>query len=203
MMEEEQDKELSAIQKIIEALSPLDADARDRVVSYVFRRLNVTSPSFAVGPSIPASAVDQHHQLLSEPPGTLPKIMDIRSFKELKKPGAANEMAAVVAYFLAELAPTEERKSEISTVEIEKYFKLAKFPLPTAIAMALTNAKNAGYLDPGTERGTYKLNPVGHNLVAHNLPSTESGQFPVSPKKRNKKKATKKKVNSKKKSKKE
>lgn len=201
MMEEEQDKELSAIQNIIEALSPLDADARDRVVNYVFQRLNVTLPSFGVGSSMPASAVDPHHQKFSESPAP-PKIVDIRSFKELKKPGSANEMVAVVAYYLAELAPIEEGKSEITTVEIEKHFKQANFPLPTAIGMTLTNAKNAGYLDPGTERGTYKLNPVGHNLVAHNLPSTGSGQSPVSPKKRNKKKVKKKKVNSKKKSKK-
>jgi Transmembrane secretion effector len=39
--------------------------------------------------------------------------------------------------------------------------------------MTLTNAKNAGYLN-ALERGRFKLNPVGHNLVAHKLPSRDA-----------------------------
>ena len=37
--------------------------------------------------------------------------------------------------------------------------------------MTLVDTKNAGYLDNGSARGLYRLNPVGYNLVAHSLPA--------------------------------
>jgi hypothetical protein len=97
--------------------------------------------------------------------------VDIRSFGQEKSPRSANERVAVVGYYLSELAPADERKVEISAGDLTKYFKQAGFPLPGAARMTLVNAKNAGYLDAGAERGAYKLNPVGHNLVAHSLPA--------------------------------
>ena len=79
-------------------------------------------------------------------------------------------MAAVVAYYLSELAPPEERKSSVNVQDITKYFKQANFPLPKAIKDMLSHARDAGYLDSAGEVGQYKLNPVGYNLVVHNLP---------------------------------
>jgi hypothetical protein len=94
---------------------------------------------------------------------------DIRRLKEQKNPGSANEMAALVAYYLAEVVPAPERKPAIEISDIEKYFKQANFKLPSQLKMTLVNAKNAGYFD-ATGGGKYKLNPVGYNLVAHSLP---------------------------------
>jgi len=125
------------------------------------------------------------------------QLNDIRTLANAKQPKSANEMAAVVAYYLAELAPSDDRKGEITSAEINKYFKQANFPLPAAARHTLTNAKNAGYLDVGSGRGSYKLNPVGHNLVAHGLPSEDSSSTaPVrktSPKKKRKTKPSSKK----------
>lgn len=101
--------------------------------------------------------------------------MDIRTLKEQKRPSSANEMAALVAYYLAELAPMAERTSEVTKEHMEKYFKQAGFPLPRSIRILLHNAKNAGYFDSAGE-GKFRLNPVGYNLVAHNLP--RSGAAP-------------------------
>ena len=78
-------------------------------------------------------------------------------------------MAAIVAYYLAELAPSNQRKTEIAKADITKYFKQAAYKLPTRPEQTLPNAKAAGYFD-GVGRGKYRLNPVGHNLVVHNLP---------------------------------
>jgi hypothetical protein len=102
--------------------------------------------------------------------------VDVRSFGTEKSPRSANERVAVVAYYLTELAPETERKAEISAADITKYFKQAGFPLPGAARMTLVNARNAGYLDAGADRGTYRLNPVGHNLVAHSLPASSSAR---------------------------
>ena len=95
--------------------------------------------------------------------------MDIRRLKELKKPGSANEMSALVAYYLAELASESEKKATIDVSDIEKYFKQAQFRLPKRMQMVAVNAKAAGYFD-SAGGGQYKLNPVGYNLVVHSLP---------------------------------
>jgi hypothetical protein len=79
-------------------------------------------------------------------------------------------MVAVVAYYLAHLAPPGERSDTIGPDDIKKYFLQAIFPLPKAPpGMTLVNTKNAGYLD-ARGNGRYSLNAVGHNLVAHKLP---------------------------------
>ncbi|HXH05990.1 MAG TPA: hypothetical protein VNI83_05295 [Vicinamibacterales bacterium] len=163
------DKELSAIHAILAALTALDNEERKRVISYVFQRLGF-SPAPALQPG----------QTLTPPtaafssPRTVAAATDIRSLAEQKKPRSAVEMAVLVAYYVAEVAPTDERKNEITTEDVRKYFKQANYPLPRRPRKTLFDAKNAGYLDGGSARGSYKLNPVGYNLIAHNLPAPGS-----------------------------
>ena len=99
------------------------------------------------------------------------RLIDIRTLKEQKQPRSANEMAALVAYYVSELLPADERREAIATADIEKYFKQANFPLPGRVAMTLANAASAGYFDSVEPRGQWRLNPVGYNLVAHAMPS--------------------------------
>lgn len=83
-------------------------------------------------------------------------------------------MACVVAYYLAEIATGDERKDVITTADIEKYFKQARFKLPTKLEQLLIDCRGAGYFENST-RGEYKLTRVGHNLVAHQLPAKGKG----------------------------
>ncbi|MDQ2911349.1 MAG: hypothetical protein M3R39_10120 [Actinomycetota bacterium] len=78
-------------------------------------------------------------------------------------------MAAVVAYYLSETAPPDERQDAVTVADIEKYFKQANYRLPTRIDMTLHNGVAAGYFDR-TGRGQFRLNPVGFNLVTQTLP---------------------------------
>jgi hypothetical protein len=94
---------------------------------------------------------------------------DIRSLKDVKQPKSNPEMACVMAYYLQHMVPPGERKASVSTADIEKYFAQAGFPLPKVPGQVLVDTKAAGYFDI-VDRGTYKLNPVGHNLVVHGLP---------------------------------
>jgi hypothetical protein len=88
-------------------------------------------------------------------------------------------MTVLVAYYLENLAPPGERKAEFSGTDLVRYFKQAAFPLPKSPHMTLVHTKNAGYID-GAGRGLYRLNPVGHNLVAHALPREgEAGKPPA------------------------
>jgi hypothetical protein len=93
--------------------------------------------------------------------------------KEDKKPDSSNQMAALVAYYLSEIADVPERKDAINTADLERYFKQASFKLPKSLSSTLPNATAAGYFDPAGS-GLYKLNAVGYNLVAHGLPRASS-----------------------------
>ena len=172
MSELNPDPELNAIQSIIMVLEPLDTEARQRVINYVFQRLRLSverqpeptpSRGFAL-PDMPESTS------VTQQPRT---PADIRTLKEQKQPRSANEMCALVAYYLAELAPLEERKDNIDKNDVEKYFKQAGFPLPKAKYQALPNAAKSGYFD-SLGGGKFRLNPVGYNLIAHGLPAKQS-----------------------------
>ena len=179
----EADEELRAIQSVISALTPLDEAARARVLEYVFKRLGLAAAPLGRESARPPVAVAG-----PEPGATSPearRVADIRSLREEKAPRSANEMAAVVAYYLSELAPPEERTETIGTAEVQKYFKQAGYPLPKVPRVTLANAAQAGYFDSaGT--GQYRLNPVGYNLVVHSLPRTTAGEGRPAPKRRKK-----------------
>ena len=148
----------AGIDEIVAALEGLDESTRATAVRAACEHLGVVPPQAA---SISAPA--------AEPPPPAAPVTDIRTFKAQKQPTSAREMACVVAYYLESLAPTNERKTDVSTADVEKYFKQAGFRLPTRLAQLLIDAKASGYFD-AAGHGKYKLNPVGHNLVVHSLP---------------------------------
>jgi len=172
MSDQELDAELKAIATLLAALEPLSHDARLNVLAYVFRRLSIDFPV----PDARASALSRADVGAHRPDfdAEAAGVIDIRSFKEEKQPKTASEMVAVAAYYLAHLAPPDERRDYIVADDIRKYFLQAVFPLPSAPPhMTLVNAKNAGYLD-ARERGQYRLNPVGYNLITNKLPPAQS-----------------------------
>ena len=185
----ESDKEIKAIADIISSLEGLDSQARERVLKYVIERLGITAtvsgPSSTVRSSVPSDSTQR--VISSEPSHGL--VKDIRSLKEQKQPKTAIQMAALVAYYLQEIAIGEEKKDSIGVTDIQTYFKQAGFALPKIPKSALINAKTAGYLE-SAGHGSYRLNPVGYNLVAHGLPAKSSGNNNA---KRPKKKAKSKK----------
>jgi hypothetical protein len=173
---DEFESEIDAIRALLKALTPLTKEARLRVIAYSFKRLGLEPPE-----SLSGSVKIEHVRStgFEQPIVALRRehIIDIRTLTEEKKPSSAREMAVLVAYYLSEQAPPDERKNEINADDIRQYFKQGGFKLPTAPEMTLVHTRNAGYLDSGSQRGLYKLNPVGYNLVVHSLPGgTESGK---------------------------
>lgn len=164
----EGDGELRAMNVIVAALRPLREEERKRVLEYVLGRFGAVAlqaPLASVGSPVSSSV-----SIASAGAETAGRsIHDIRSLKEAKNPRSANEMAALVAYYVSELAQGADRKPEIDKSDIERYFKSAHFKLTAKAGQTLINARHAGYLDPGSEDGRYKLNPVGYNLIAHRL----------------------------------
>lgn len=158
-----------AIDLMISALEPLDEVSRETALLAVSRQLGISAESVVTATSN-ATSETQPDAPTESPRRTLPMRVDIRTLKEQKQPNSAKQMACVVAYYLKELAEEGERKDSVSTTDLERYFKQAGFKLPQRMAQVLVDAKASGYFE-SSGRGEYKLNAVGHNLVAHNLPS--------------------------------
>jgi hypothetical protein len=171
MADEQKDPELTAIATVLDALSPLDESARMNVIQYVFKRLNI--PVMAAERAQPLRSMQDIQ--VSATPRTASRMVDVRSFAEEKQPKTSNEKVATIAYHLAYHAP--EPRDFITADDVTKYFHQANLELPGSAPMALVHAKNAGYLDQ-QERGQYRLNPVGYNLVAHKLPSSAGAGKP-------------------------
>ena len=166
------DVEIEAIKTLLDTLIPLSQEVRQSVIEYVLKRLDFshvrTSP-FSGG----ASLVERIDASLEAQVPRAAGPTHLKDLKEQKKPKSAIEMAVLVAYYLSYLAPETERKEKISTKDIEAYFKIGSYKLPSRPEFTLGNARNAGYLD-SAGRGQYKLNPVGYNLVVHSLPRSAS-----------------------------
>lgn len=166
-----------AIDKVSEALSALEPDARIVALNAVCNHLGIPiggatiqqAPDPQIGKSPPKEPATEVQES-SDPVVPKRATKDIRSLKEEKQPKSAQQMACVVAYYLAELAGEGERSDSVKTSDLEKYFKQASFRLPGEISQVLKNAKKAGYFE-SAERGQYKLNAVGYNLVTHGLPA--------------------------------
>lgn len=173
-MAEDEYPELAAIATLLKTLQPLKEDERTRVISFVFQKLGMNAAAQTSLNQSPEKGEDLVATLgtqLKAKPNTEKQFTDIRSLRDAKEPNTASQMVALVAYYLEHLAPDNERREFITADDIKPYFNQAGFELPSAPpAMTLTHAKNAGYLN-ALARGQYRLNPVGHNLVAYKLPS--------------------------------
>ncbi len=98
---------------------------------------------------------------------------DIKSFVDSKSPKSDVQFAAVVAYFYRFEASAESRKDFIDAQVLQQAARLAgRRRLPSPLA-TLNNAKNLGYLD-SPDRGQFRINSVGENLVAMTLPGSET-----------------------------
>lgn len=174
-----------AIDAIIKALTSLEPSEQTTAIRAACEHLKIRPPE-----SLVSRTESSGQSGVPPPPGTTPsRQVDIRALKEEKQPSSANEMAALVAFYLSELAPERERKTEVQVDDITKYFKQAGFRLPQQPRVLLANARNAGYFDTA-DHGKYRLNAVGYNLVAHNLPRAKSGETPAPRRKRRKSSST-------------
>jgi len=95
-----------------------------------------------------------------------------------KNPKSDNQFAAVVAYYYAFEAPVDQRLDSISADTLREASRLAQRKRLATPLVTLNHAKNRGYLDIA-ERGQYRINSVGENLVAMALPSSAPASAPA------------------------
>lgn len=166
-----------AIDLVIGALGAFKATDQQTILRAVYAHLNISGPGEGLPTLKKQEEPVRHERPAASPPAAGDSQypgMDIKTFKELKAPSSARQMACVVAYYLAEVVTGSERKEAITTDDIEKYFKQARFVLPKKLEQLLIDCRGAGYFE-SSARGEYKLTRVGHNLVAHQLPAKAKG----------------------------
>jgi hypothetical protein len=157
--------DLEAVRKVIEALTPFNKDDQERIVRWAREKLGL-SPSFeSTSTHTQPTASRQTGSSVSS--GGSP--ITLRDFVEQKQPKADVHFVAVVAYYYQFEAREPERKTSITATDLQEACRLAKRNRFQNPIVPLLNAFKVGYLDK-VERGSYRLNSVGENLVAMALP---------------------------------
>ena len=136
----EPDTDIAAVQAIVSALRPLEPADRERVLAAVSALLGMVPAART------ASVAAQEPPAAAVTEAALTGIVDIRSLKETKQPRSANEMAAVAAYYLANLAPTGDRRETVGSADMDRLFKQGGVPVAPQAQYAF--AKRRG--PPGT-----------------------------------------------------
>lgn len=169
---DEFEAEFAALKSIIDSLKPLKSEIQTKVLRYVVETFGLNQQfSNSDGKQTTDETIGKSAFESRQPvgPGIAGAEIHIKQVVEQKKPRSANEMAALVAYYLAEVVQSDRRKKTINSADLTTYFKIGGFALPERIDMTLPNAANAGYFEFAGS-GEYKLNAIGHNLVAHSMP---------------------------------
>jgi hypothetical protein len=170
-----------AIDQVLKALSLFEQPDQQTILGAVCNHLKITllgqqqsapfqppPPPLGVGRTTPPPLPSGSHFSDGRP-------LDIKTLKERKKPASAKQMACLIAYYLSDVAPAHERRDFVTHEDIEKYFKQAGYPQTNKMEQVLVDAKRSGYFESSV-RGQYKLNPVGHNLVAYKMPADRGGE---------------------------
>jgi hypothetical protein len=159
--------DLDATRQIASLLEPFPVPDRERIIRWAREKLGM-SGGFQSGPaSTPAGP------LVTPASGTTPPPTDLRHFVASRRPKNDTQFAAVVAYFHRFVAPEADRKEAISPQDLLDACRLADWKRPARPRQTMLNAFRSGVFDK-SGHGSYKLNPVGENLVAMVLPGDGS-----------------------------
>jgi len=178
--------DLDAVRQIISTLEEFTDPDRERILRWAREKLGMSQASGMVVAN-PADTIVVPQQppgfALSASPST-----DIRSFIAQKDPKNDTQLAAVVAYYYQFQAPPTERKDAITADDLVDACRKAERRRPARPAQTLINAYSDGVLDK-VDRGNYRINSVGENLVAMVLPA--AGDSPKAAPRRSRPSATK------------
>lgn len=162
--------DLEALRTVVAALEPFDARDRERIVRWACEKLSIAVPAGAV----PLRAEPQAPTPPTSPPAAAPvqpsAKRDLRTFIGEKAPANDAHFATAVAYYYQFEASESERKEAITASDLIEACRLADRTRLQNPGQTLRNAMRDGLLDRA-ERGAFKINAVGENLVAMALPT--------------------------------
>lgn len=160
-----------AAKAIATTLKSLDKQQQAQAIRYASDSLGLGT-ALQSAPS-PGPSAQPDTQMPAHSTGTRARSTDIKAFTEAKAPKSDQQFAAVVAYYYQFEAPEGERRDAIDAATLTNAARVVGRMRPPNASFTLANAKNAGYLD-SAERGQFRINTVGENLVAVTLPGGPS-----------------------------
>jgi len=185
-----QPDEFDAVRTVVQTLESFPVEEQKRLLRWVQEKLGLASST----PAPVASSAAPSHQVTNPTPPAHShhshSATNIKTFIEAKHPKSENQLAAVVAYYYRFEAPEGEKKDAITKDDILEACRKAGVKRPNNPAQVLINAMTQGLIDK-TDRGFYRINSVGENLVAIVLPNQDGGSASTT-KRAKPKKATKK-----------
>lgn len=164
-----EDNDFDVAKKVADLIKAVGKERQQKILRWVAENFEVAIAAAPVAPALnpPATPVSQGPGQITPPP----RATNIKSFVDLKSPRSDNQFATVVAYYYAFEAPPDERRDTITAEMLREATRLAQRKRLGTPSVTLGHAKSRGYLD-AADRGQYRINSVGENLVAMALPSS-------------------------------
>ena len=169
-MTKNQTDDLEAVRILVETLQSFDSKDQERIIRWAREKIGLAPSTPRQSATAPAEAANLGTQLGAPVALSAGGRQDIKSFVNEKNPGSDNQFAAVVAYYYQFEAPEEEKKEAINSEDLQEACRKASRTRLASPLNTLNNAHKGGLLDRAGERGAFKVNSVGENLVAMTLP---------------------------------
>jgi hypothetical protein len=168
--------DFDAAKAVAEQLHGMEKERQQRILRWVAESLSL---DLGIAPATERRAVETTTERVVASPREDEQVLhrhqrpiDIKSFVDSKRPKSDVQFAAVVAYYYRFEASAESRKDTIDADVLQEAARLVGRRRPPKPLATLNNTKTLGYLD-SPERGQFRINSVGENLVAMTLPGAE------------------------------
>lgn len=163
--------DLEAVRILVTTLEKFQKEEQERIVRWAREKLGLE-----ISHTNPTSNPTTQHlitpvvtQQLSQSATT-----DLKNFVISKKPTSDMQFASIVAYYYRFEAPEKDRKDSIDSKILQDATRLASRERLKDPGQTLRNASNNGLLNKAEEKGFYRINTVGENLVAMTLPQNNT-----------------------------
>lgn len=160
--------DLNAVRQLVDTLEKFDKADQERIIRWAREKLGlnvIQQPSTPTTSPIPAQTFLQPSEN---------RAKDLKSFVNEKNPSSDMQFAVTVAYYYKFEAPESVKKDAINSDTLQDAARLSSRARLTNPGQTLINASFNGMLDKAEEKGAYKINTVGENLVAMTLPQNSN-----------------------------
>jgi hypothetical protein len=159
--------DLEAVRTIVATLETFPKEEQERILRWTREKLGLE----LTNPQQSASITQQHTTSPTFEQQSSPQsLVDLKTFVNSKKPATDRQFAATVAFYYKFEAPEKDRKDSINSAILQDATRLASRSRLKDPKQTLYNASFDGLLDKAEEKGFYRINTVGENLVAMTLP---------------------------------
>lgn len=185
----QQPDDLEAVRILVTTLEKFNENEQERIIRWAREKLGLASTQ----QSLTSQSIPLPNMQSASPSVQDNAIKDLKTFVNEKNPTSDMQFAATVAYYYKFEAPTSQRKDSIDSEVLQDAARLAGRKRLSRPVQTLVNASFNGMLDKTEQKGSYKINTVGENLVAMTLPQSSTSRNQKRPAKKTTSKSIKKK----------